>query len=202
MKDSDWGIWYMDDPVNTWADPDSLDIFSTSDTWLTMYAMDFCFDYTIIQKTFVFFKLGIGFLYQFFDYSVSDLDQWYPSYEKYAAYIPSGYSNHVYVSGEILTYRVEYYIPYIKISPVVRINEKLLFDFSLSLSPCTSAKDLDDHILRYKLSEGRALGMAVISTLGITYQFNRYISAGLLFNMLIIYTKANQEKTQYEFYDA
>ena len=96
---------------------------------------------------------------------------------------------------------MQYIIPYITITPELNIDEKFIATLRLGISPCASALDRDDHILRYKLSTGESLGFAFFTDLSISYRFHSNVSAGVLFNFLYAYTWGTQTQEQYEYYE-
>ena len=202
MEDSDWGYWFMKEDGATWASPDSLDIYSESDAYLTAIIFDFCFDYTVVKKKIFFLDIGLGMLYQKFDYTIKDLDQWYPSYVYYSdqldiLYPYISYYSHQYASGTVITYRIEYIIPYLTLSPGVNYKEKLYVRFSVGLSPCAGALDRDDHVMRMKLCTGKSIGVSVRSTIKIDYRVHQHVSVGLFFNCIYTHTWGTQEQVQY-----
>ena len=199
MCDSDWGYWYLASGGAPWADPDSLDIYSESDAYLTAAEARGEFLYRVIRKDGVSFGLGIGFLYQLFDYEIKNLDQWYPSYDDYEGNIDPAYAGHDRYSGEVIDYRVEYFIPTID-TEMVAVLGGFNIRISLGFSPCACARDLDDHLLRYKTAEGESVGFAVLSSLDVTYSVHENVSIGITGGIVAIYTKGQQVQEQYRDY--
>ncbi|HOO70484.1 MAG TPA: omptin family outer membrane protease [Spirochaetota bacterium] len=200
MQDSDWGYFYLATNGAFWARTDSLDVFSESKAYLTAAEANFSFGYRVINKEHITYDISIGFIYQSFDYEIRDLDQWYPSYSQYSDYLSQQYSYHIYRSGEILTYRVEYFIPTIGTTLDVMLNN-LILTFSLGFSPCACARDTDDHLLRYKLSEGETFGFAVFSSLSLDYQLKKFVALGIFAQLTTVYTEGEQHQEQYRTYN-
>ena len=158
MEDSDWGILYLEGEPG--ADPDSLDIYSESDTEVDLFIMDIAARYYFNEKThkrlkFLFF-IGGRYIYQKFDFDVSDLDQWYPS---------RPYLEHDYVSGKVLTYEVTKHIPALIIGTELFTKGNLSLDAVLGYSPIVTVEDEDNHILRDKISKAECDGDATLFSL-------------------------------------
>ncbi len=200
MKDSDWGYWYLVSGGEAWADPDTLDIYSESDAYLTAAEARIGFLYRAVRKEAVTFGLGIGFLYQLFDYRVKNLDQWYPSYEDYAGRIDPDFSGHDRYGGSVIEYRVEYFIPAIETELGLAFGNLSLV-FSLGFSPCACARDLDDHLLRYKTAEGESIGFAVLSSLDLKYAVHKNVAIGFTAGLVTVYARGEQVQNQYEDYN-
>ncbi|MBI5665601.1 MAG: omptin family outer membrane protease [Nitrospirae bacterium] len=203
MKDSDWGIWHLGEPLlhdqNSTCSPnkcstDSLDIYSESDAELDALIIDFDFRYrfvdTAFSKTRLSFFAGIGQMYENFSFEVSDLDQWYPSYQDYFGIDPA----HQKVSGKVLTYDIYYFIPYIRAGSAFTVMDKLGIEGSLAFSPYLKIFDEDDHILRDKVSEGELEGTAVMFSLEGRYNFSRHWSAKLGLDYMTLQAEGEQKQ--------
>jgi len=143
MKDSDWLV------------ADSLDIYSKSDAELDALIIDINVRYTLYEgyhrdtpwntpgATHSNIKwsyfVGGGYIYENFDYEMTDLDQWYPS---------SPSTPHDYVSGLALKYEVTYDIPYLEIGTQFNFNDRFLIEMSLGGSLIVHVEDVDNHVLR------------------------------------------------------
>jgi outer membrane protease len=172
MEDSDWGIWNS---------PDTLDIYSESDTDMDALLLEGKVTYMFFQGyygqgdtdgrsnpdvRFSYFA-GLGYKYQKFDFDVSDLDQWYPPY-------PTAPHDQVY--GLIGTYEAEYQIPYLELSMEMSIAEKFLLDLGVAYAPFVDFQDEDHHLLRDKvnIADHNWDGDAWFVRLKGRYNFNRH----------------------------
>jgi len=167
MKDSDWGAWYLDGYA--WAEKETLDIYSESDAKLDALIMDINLRYRFYEKSNWSLIAGLGYIRQNFDYAVSNLDQWYPSYYYYYG-VDAGHS---YVSGKVLTYKITYSIPYIEIGIQRSFKDKFSVDASLGYSSIVDAEDEDVHILRSRVSEADCDGDAIMFFLKGRYDFSK-----------------------------
>ena len=151
MKDSDW---------TTESDPTSLDIFSTSDTELDAMIWDINLGYTIYKAPKFSFIVGGGYLHQNFDFTASNLDQWYPS---------NPARPHVRVSGPAIAYEITYDIPYLEVGIQSTINTKFSVGASLGYSPFVTVEDKDQHLLRNKVNRGDLEGDALLFSVEARY---------------------------------
>jgi len=196
MEDSDWGIWFIQG--YPWARYDSLDIFSRSSAELDGVILDSAAGIELYRSGMISFTIGAGFLYQYFDYVVRDLDQWYPSYEEYSAYLPPEYAGNDLVPGRVITYEVKYRIPYAEASISLRPLKRLSLWSRIAFSPLVSSDDVDDHLLRSKLSKGSAQGSAVIFNIEAECRIRGNWSAGLYSRFIYMVTEGNQDQSFYE----
>jgi outer membrane protease len=143
MKDSDWGIAWLDEFPG--ASPGSLDIYSESDANLDALIVDVNAQYRIYRGFFV----GFGYMHQNFDYEISNLHQWYPSYSLYTG----AASPHYWVDGPVITYEVTYSIPYIELAFLGKAADRFFVETSIGYSPFAKAEDEDHHLLRSKVSK-------------------------------------------------
>ncbi len=189
LEDSDWGINI--DTINNWKDPDSLDIFSLSNA--SLHAM--IFDSSVRLKLYankddVKYWLGVGFMHQKLDYQVSDLDEWYPSLND----ATGQEQEHTYVEGLVLTYRVSYNIPYVEFAISAKLKPELNLEARMGFSPFVNGLDRDNHILRNKISYGKADGHAYIFNVDTRYTFWRNVYFAVQLDLLGVYTKGNQDQ--------
>ncbi|HNV47930.1 MAG TPA: omptin family outer membrane protease [Spirochaetota bacterium] len=196
MKDSDWGYWYLQG--KTWADYRTLDVYSLSDASLKGYILDADIQFRAFEMEPFTLHLGVGFMYQYFGYDISNLDQWYPSYNTYRAYLSPTYSNHDYVRDLIMTYTVEYFIPYLELVPELKVGAAALLSAQLGLAPYVIARDVDDHILRSKVMDGSATGWAFMASIKGEYYIDKTVSVSLAAGYLWIWTKGKQSQSFYE----
>jgi outer membrane protease len=146
MEDSDW------------VTPGSLDIYSESDTDMRAWLFDGKLSYTFYRGNYgetwttdterggdvlFFYSAGVGYKHQHYDFDVSNVDQWYPS---------SPSTPHDRYPGPVLTYEVEFWMPYIELAMELNKADKFFFNFSLAYAPRINAKDEDHHLLRSKVN--------------------------------------------------
>jgi outer membrane protease len=195
MEDSDWGVWYQEG--YPWASPTTLDIYSESDAELRAYILNSKLLYRVLQSSQFTFGVGLGFLFQRFDFEIHNTTQWYPSYEVYSSYLPIDYSYTYYMPGRVLTYVVDYYIPYFELALVYMIKGNIGILGSIEISPYTWAEDLDDHILRSKKGRGESEGTYASCSLGGRYVFTQdlYLEIGIHYR--VIMTEGEQVQTRY-----
>ncbi len=195
MEDSDWGIWYLDSelPHMPGYSPDSLDIYSESDADLDALIMNINLLYKFYEKSNWSFSAGLGYIHQNFDYEVSNLVQWYPSYYDYFG-VDLG---HDYVNGVVLTYEVIYSIPYIELATEFKIKDKFSVGASIGYSPFVNVKDEDNLILRSKISKGDCDGNAILLSLDGQYNLTESWFLTLLFN----YTTVDADGKSKSYFD-
>lgn len=164
MKDSDWGVYWLEGyPL---AEQDTLDIYSKSDADLDALILDINLRYRLHRGFFV----GLGYIHQNFDYEVSNLDQWYPSSDYYFGVdFP-----HDRVTGQVLEYEVTYDIPYIEISFMGKATDTFTVEMSLGYSPTVNVEDEDHHLLRSMVSKGDCDGDAILLSLEGQYDFLKH----------------------------
>ncbi|MCP4136542.1 MAG: omptin family outer membrane protease [bacterium] len=195
MEDSDWGIWFS--AGNYWADSKSLDVFSESDSSLNSFMIDGDVQFNIIHRRKVSCYFGAGLFYQNMQFDISNLDQSYPSYSRYSGNLSSQYSGHTYISGTGITYDVEYFIPYLVLSPEVSITNDFIVSGRLGFSPYVIANDVDDHILRSKKMTGKSSGTAFLINLRAQYYFSSYFYIKLYLDSLLVDTVGEQTQVYY-----
>jgi hypothetical protein len=118
VKDSDWGAYYLEG--YEWAEQNTLDIYSESDADLEALIIDIHLQYIFYRKSVLSLSGGLGYMYQNFNFELSNLDQWYPS----SYYYFGEDLGHEYTSGKIGTYNVIYSIPYLEIATELNIKNK------------------------------------------------------------------------------
>ena len=138
MEDSDW----LDD-----FDSSLKTVYSESDEELKAYRGDVdlkVWMFRVGPKEKATFMLGPvgGFLFQHFDWTAKNLDQWYPQNPE----IP-----HDRVAGDVITYKVDAKAPYVGLATKVLMG-RLVFDADVALAYYW-VSDEDDHLLRYKISK-------------------------------------------------
>jgi hypothetical protein len=158
VTDSDWGIF---------EDSGTLDVYSESDAELTAIQVDAGARYWLTQTAFTngmrwAVAVGPGLLYEKLDWTVSNVDQWFPSMPQ---------EGHVYESGKAATYSVEIVMPYLDVSAIVKAG-RVSGRAEVGVGPVL-VQDKDDHLLRQKKSEGEMLGIGVKAEAEIRYDFTK-----------------------------
>lgn len=171
MKDSDWGAWWLEG--YPWAEQNTLDIYSESDAELDVLM----FDVNLRYKLYKGISIGLGYTHQNFDYEISNLHQWYPSYNYYFGMA----SPHDRIDGKVLTYEVTYNIPYIEIAFMGKATDNLYVEVSLGYSPIVDAEDEDHHLLRSKVNKSDCDGDAILLSLEGRYDLpkNWFLALGV-----------------------
>lgn len=171
MKDSDWGVYWLE--VGYPAEQNTLDIYSESDAELDALM----FDVNLRYKLYKGISIGLGYTHQNFDYEISNLHQWYPSYNYYFGME----SPHDRIDGKVLTYEVTYNIPYIEIAFKGKATDNLYVEVSLGYSPIVDAEDEDHHLLRSKVNKSDCDGDAILLSLEGRYDLpkNWFLALGV-----------------------
>jgi len=130
MEDSDW--------TESWA-PNYKTIYSESDTELSAYALDAGMRVWIINSRMgtqgtLHFGLGAGLIYQYMDWKTTTTEQW--TLGQYDEFSDAG------------TYNVKLVMPYVEVAGEMHLKAFRLLA-GIGLAPWVSAKDEDDHKLRY-----------------------------------------------------
>lgn len=188
LKDSDWLTDYYD---NLWvgsAHP-GLDIYSTSDIDLKANIIDVRGSYNFWQSDAVSVGPFGGLLYQRFEYDASNVNQ-----VGYGPYAP-GYTG--FIPGPVLTYDVNYVIPYVGIRSELIAARNFKAVAELGGSPFASASDKDDHLLRGKTAKGSATGTAFLAAISAQWELQDKASLLLQGQYLNINTSGTQTQTWY-----
>lgn len=196
-EDSDWGYFYMKGYLNTV--PSSLDIFSESDTTMDGWLFDTRLTYMVLQESVFKLSCGIGFSWSAFSFSMFNVDQYYPSYETYKSTVPSTYSGHVLVDGPVGTYTVtNTTLIYLVFTPTFTLlDNSLILSGSFIFSPYALIDDVDDHILRDKLSVGHDEGFMMRGEGSVIYRFSPFFSVELSLSYETSQASGKQTQTRY-----
>ena len=149
MKDSDW--------IENDGHP-GKDIYTESDAKLRGAVFEIRYAYHFRYNDIWTIGPVIGYRYQKFDYDIY-------GYRGYR------YSTPLYGEGKALDYEITYMIPYIGVSSDSLFGKNAQFHISFSYSNWTEVRDRDDHILRYKLSEGECEGKSYLINVGLEWNF-------------------------------
>lgn len=162
-------------------------IYSESDAELDGWELDGSVAYVASRTAEADVLIGVGYLHQYLDYDISNLDQWYPAEPELG---------HDYEAGMVATYEVTYGIPYVEIvgnavfAPGARVEGRFAW------SPFASASDEDHHLLRGKTAEGDGDGTALMMSAAVQYLFaGRWQATAAAAYRLI---DLDGEQTQYE----
>jgi outer membrane protease len=163
MKDRDWGIF--SDKYDWWPDPDSLDAFSVSDTKLDALVAEISArlyaDPWPFKNAEVTFFVGGKYIYQKFDFTASDLDQWSPSLNEYYGFD----AGHIRIPGKVLTYEVTKKMPVATVGFKITAGRNITLDLSLGYSGKVKVRDEDHHLLRSLVSKAKCDGDAFLFSL-------------------------------------
>jgi outer membrane protease len=154
MKDSDW--------IEGDGQP-GLDIYSESDIKLKANIMDVNAIYSFWPIKQLSIGPMMGYKYQQFKYNVKNTDQ-----------VGIGIYDLFYttsVPGKTMEYKMVYHIPYFGLNSDILLGKKFKVNMSGGYTPWASAKDRDDHILRYKFSEGDTDGYTYFVNLNAIWNF-------------------------------
>ncbi|MBN2136005.1 MAG: hypothetical protein JW737_09760 [Acidobacteria bacterium] len=195
LKDSDWGVWYLDG--NPWATSSTLDVYSTSDTNLIVYYIDSEILYSVKLSSLFMIDFGLGFLYEQFYYEASNVDQWYPSYETYQAYLDPSYGLNENISGLVGTYEIMHFIPLLVIASRFKASDFFQMSLTVSGTPYLIAVDTDYHVLRSKRSNSECYGWAIKSKLSVFFHFSSNVYAGISGDFLYLDAAGNQSQYRY-----
>lgn len=172
MEDSDWGV--IDDSG-------SLDIYSESDAELNAVTFDggarYWLPVTTASTNRAVWSLGAGpsLLYQHLDWTISNVDQWYPSHPELG---------HDTQSGVVATYNADILMPYLDACVKIQ-RQRLTGRAEIGFGPAL-VQDEDDHILRQKRSTATMLGFGLKGAAEIRYDLTRQLFATARIEMLSI----------------
>jgi outer membrane protease len=157
MKDSDW---IENDAAFGKAPHQGKDLYTESDAELEGMLFDLIWAYH--------FSLGpnwalgpmLGFRYEELQYEIYGYKGYY-------------WKESVSGQGKVLDYQVIYKIPFIGLSSETLLGSKdqLFLSLGLGYSDWVEARDRDDHLLRFKLSEAECEGAAYLLTLNLDWRF-------------------------------
>ena len=128
----------------------------------------------------------VGYKYMDFNFDIYGARGTYPS-------------GPVSISGKVLEYDIHCQLPYIGLSSNLLFGREDQFqlNFIFGYSPWAKVKDRDDHILRYKLSEGDCDGHAYLVDINIDWNFYSNWTLGLGAEYVDIDTSGKQHQSFY-----
>lgn len=142
MKDSDWGIYWLDEQPG--ALTDTLDIYSESSTELDALIWDVTAGYVIYKHPLLSITGLLGYLHEDFDFDASNTTQWYPSY---SLYNPGEVLSPDYYNGKMITYEITYDIPYLGLEATWHVNDAIRLQANGGYTPYAMAEDKDHHLV-------------------------------------------------------
>lgn len=188
MQDTDWG--YLCDVLDWWTDPDSLDVYSVSDTETDALVLDisarFYFNPLQFHKSDLLFFFGGKYVYQKFKFTANNYDLWYPSLNDYFGFD----IGHDYFSGKVMTYEISKNIPAVIAGAKLVTGPNLILDVMFGYSPDVTIKDEDHHLLRNPIiiSKSKCDGEAFLFAFTCDYRFSTRWSLGMKYDYTFIDT--------------
>jgi hypothetical protein len=184
MKDSDW----LQVPQ---AQFDEKIIYSESGAALDAGTFDISAQAAVWRTTRTRFDVMLGYRYQKLEFEAIGLDGWY--LDEDFNQVP--FSDH---PGEVvLTYEVEYKIPYAGIASEFDIIRKVRGAATIKGSPLVSSSDYNDHILRNKCGESDGTGGMVSFDGRVSFTIDELTRGlGLAVGLGYEYTYINTSGTQ------
>ena len=186
MIDRDWV---------TDANPGRLDIYSESDVTdfdAVIYELDVKWNFLKRQNLDVF--AGLGYQYQKFEYDARMINQ----------YSPSGMPGFDYQGdGRIaISYEMTYKIPYLLVGGNFEVAPNFSLSGSFGYSPVVDATDVDQHLLRDKVSKGDMDGDAFMLDVEGRYDFNSlwFVKGGLQYMKIDVDGDQQQSFSGQHFY--
>ncbi len=188
MKDSDW-LTDDQDILLVGSPHPGKDIYSESDISLSAQIFDIQIAFSNHPRPDLSIGPFGGFKYEYFHYDVSNLQQ--VGYGPYAL----GYTGSV--SGKVLDYEVTYTMFYVGAHAELAVTKDFQAGIKLGFSPTVSAKDTDDHILRYKKSKGDTTGQAYMADISGEWDLGNNDFFRINGNYMKINTTGTQTQTWY-----
>ena len=183
MQDSDW---IDDDSAYGLSDHPGKDIYSQSSSDINLDMLDFKYIYNFLRKQRITIGGMLGYKYDKYSYKIYDTNQ--------VGIGPYDPLFTVYVPGASLNYQVRYRFFYFGANSDLSLNEKMFLHFQFGYSPWVRVNDLDDHLLRYKLSKANTCGDAYFLNVNGRFDIvpNWYLGFGFE------YTKIDTKGIQYQ----
>jgi outer membrane protease len=190
MKDSDWfdnDSDFFGEPV---PDHPGKDIYSESkiDLGANIFEANVVYNFWPVK----FFGIGplAGYKYQRFKYEVSNTNQ--------VGYGPYAPDSTAYDPGRTLDYKVRYSLPYFGLGSDLMLGDKIRINFKGAYSPWASAKDTDDHLLRFQLSKGDTDGYAYFGNVNGNWNFLPHWILTIGGEYMKIHTTGTQHQSAYD----
>lgn len=181
MKDSDWGVFED-------SEGESLDIYSESDAELSAFAMDvgarLWFHPTPSTNRFACaISMGPSLMYQNLDWTISNVEQAYPSRPEYGTDTSDGL---------VATYNAQISMLYFNACALLKfkqVSSRLEFGAGPAI-----VQDEDDHILREKRSTAELGGFGIKATAELRYNLTQQLFA--LAHISVLAIEATGTSTQ------
>lgn len=184
ITDSDWD-W---EQLVIYSETDAELSAWTGDAGLTCWFMrsraDALFGWTL--------GAGMNLLVQHFEWTASNLDQWYPSNPEF------GHDYHR--SGDVMTYEADVLLPYASLSALLSVD-RLSGRFDIGVGPAY-VQDKDDHLLREIRSETDMTGVGLKGSAEFRWAFTAHLFAQMRATALSIETDGTEKDTVYGGVDA
>lgn len=181
MEDSDWGVFEG-------SDADTLDIYSESDAELSAYAVDvgarFWFRPSTSTNRWA-WSIGAGpsLIYQNLDWTIRNVEQWYPSHPEYETETEG---------GRVATYNAEIFMPYLNVCALLKYKQ-VSGRLEIGVGPAI-VQDEDDHILREKRSTADLGGIGAKGVAELRYNLTPHLFA--LAHISVLAIEATGTSTQ------
>lgn len=139
------------------------------------------------------------------------MNYWCSNVEQISAYDTSspiyiGRPDYKKLLGKVITYKLNYYIFTLQVTPVFMVpigKGTLEIIAAIRFSPYLKAKDIDDHILRGKISKNDSSGTALMPFLKLRYTFSSRIFMAAKLEYLYLTAKGEQNQYYYNpFFDS
>lgn len=134
---------------------------------------------------------GLNLLVQHFEWTASNMDQWYPANPEFG---------HDYFSGNVMTYETDIVLPYASLSAALSCD-KLSGRVDIGIGPAY-VQDEDDHLLREIRSETDMTGVGLKGSAEVRCDFTAHLFALARVTALSIEADGTEEDTVYGGIDA
>lgn len=179
MEDSDWVPYSGIKTIYSESDARLNAIFTEADLIVRLFTVSF---FSL--------KMGAGFTHQYMYYWCSNTKQ-----ESIL-----NVSDNIIMFGRSIIYKINYYMFTLQLAPVFTIpigKGKLEIITAIRFSPYINARDIDDHLIRGKLSKGNSAGAGVMPFLKIRYTFSTKIFITAKLDYLYLKTEGHQSQYYY-----
>jgi len=186
MKDSDWGVWYLDGDPGT--SPSDLDIYSESNiSDFDAVIFDIDVEWAFLQRETWSLFAGIGYQYQNFEYEGQLI-------EETGYYLGNPIGTFPGDGSVGITYEITYNMPYLLIGTDVNLIDNLTLAGSFTYAPWVEAEDEDHHLMRNKVSKGDMDGDAFMLDLSAQYNITPswFLVAGFHYTKIDVDGDQNQ----------
>ncbi len=169
-----------------WDSSGNLETYSESDSDLNLFTADAHFLVNCIETPVNGLRVGLGYYYQNFDFTISNTRQTYPSSNKPPEYIPD----------KTLLYSIVYHIPVFEIVGYSHW-QAIRSSLAIGYSPFVTSQDSDNHILRSRVGDGNQRGQVWIIDSQLHYQATPQLSFSIDAHYLKTVGFGRQVQTEY-----